>query len=61
MVNIAVSYSSYLEASDIEGRRKGPSYSIETINIVKNLYETDLDLYFILGIDTFRILRPGRL
>ncbi len=60
MVNIAVSYSSYLEASDIEGRRKGPSYSIETINIVKNLYETDLDLYFILGIDTFRDIKTWK-
>ncbi|MBN1905942.1 MAG: nicotinate (nicotinamide) nucleotide adenylyltransferase [Deltaproteobacteria bacterium] len=54
MAKIAVSYSSYLEASDIEGRRKGPSYSIETINIIKNLYGTDLDLFFILGIDTFK-------
>lgn len=60
MVNIAVSYSSYLEASDIEGRRKGPSYSIETINIVKNLYGTDVDLYFILGIDTFRDIKTWK-
>jgi nicotinate-nucleotide adenylyltransferase len=60
MVNIAVSYSSYLEASDIEGRRKGPSYSIETINIIKNHYRTDLNLYFILGIDTFRDIKSWK-
>ncbi len=54
MTKIAVSYSSYLEASDIEGRRKGPSYSIETINIIMNLYGADLELFFILGIDTFK-------
>ncbi len=54
MTKIAVSYSIYLEASDIEGRRKGPSYSIETINIIKNNYGTDLELFFILGIDTFK-------
>jgi nicotinate-nucleotide adenylyltransferase len=54
MTKIAASYSDYLEASDIEGQRKGPSYSIETIRIIKNIYGTDLELFFILGIDAFR-------
>ena len=50
MTKIAASYSDYLEASDIEGRRKGPSYSIETIRIIRNIYSTDLELFFIMGI-----------
>ncbi len=54
MTKIAASYSDYLEASDIEGRRKGPSYSIETIRIIRDIYGTDLELFFIMGIDTFK-------
>lgn len=53
MTKIAASYSDYLEASDIEGQRKGPSYSIETIRIIKDLYGPGLELYFILGSDAF--------
>jgi nicotinate-nucleotide adenylyltransferase len=54
MTKIAASYSDYLEASEIEGQIKGPSYSIETIRIIRGIYGTDLELFFILGIDTFK-------
>jgi len=54
MTRIAASYSDYLEASDMEGQRQGPSYSIETIRIIRNLYGADLELFFIMGIDTFK-------
>ncbi len=54
MTRIASSYSEYLEASDIEGQRKGPSYSIETIRIIRNNYGSGLELFFILGSDAFR-------
>ena len=54
MAGIAVEYSDYLEASDIEGCRKGPSYSIETIRIIRERYKNRLDLFFILGSDAFK-------
>lgn len=54
MTKMAASYSDYLETSDIEGRRKGPSYSIETIRIIRNIYGTDIEMFFIMGIDTFK-------
>lgn len=46
--------SDYLEACDIEGHRKGPSYSIETIRIIREKYGEPLALFFILGSDAFK-------
>ena len=54
MTKIGASYSGYLEASDIEGHRKGPSYSIETIRIIREKYENQIELFFILGSDAFK-------
>ncbi len=54
MTEIASENSDYLEASDIEGCRKGPSYSIETIKIIREKYKDRLDLFFILGSDAFK-------
>jgi len=54
MTKIGASCSEYLEASDIEGRRKGPSYSIETIRIIREKYDGQLELFFILGSDAFK-------
>jgi len=53
MTKIGASYSRYLEASDIEGQRKGPSYSIETIRIIREKYGSETELFFILGSDAF--------
>ncbi|MBN2417973.1 MAG: nicotinate (nicotinamide) nucleotide adenylyltransferase [Deltaproteobacteria bacterium] len=54
MTRLAAEYSDYLEACDIEGLRKGPSYSIETIRIIREKYRNNLALYFILGSDAFK-------
>ncbi|NLA74589.1 MAG: nicotinate-nicotinamide nucleotide adenylyltransferase, partial [Deltaproteobacteria bacterium] len=51
MTRIAASCSSYLEASDIEGQRKGPSYTVETIRIIRDIYPAEAHLFFVLGID----------
>lgn len=53
MTRIGASASDYLEACDIEGHREGPSYSIETIRIIREKYGGQLELFFILGIDAF--------
>ena len=54
MTKIGASCSELLEACDIEGHRKGPSYSIETIRIIREIYGNQLELFFILGSDAFR-------
>jgi len=54
MTKIAAACSNFLEASDMEGLRKGPSYSIETIRIIREKYKNRLELFFILGSDAFK-------
>ena len=54
MTKIAAAYSDYLEACDIEGLRKGPSYSIETIRVIREKYGNQLELFFVLGSDAFK-------
>ncbi len=49
----AAEASPLLEAMDLEGRRQGHSYSIETLREFHRLYGPDLELYFILGMDAF--------
>ena len=53
MTRIASAESPLLKVLDIEGRRQGFSYSIETLKIFHTLYRPDLDLYFVLGMDAF--------
>ena len=53
MVRMAVGESPFLEALDLEGRRQGLSYSIETLKELHRLFAPDPELYFILGMDAF--------
>jgi nicotinate-nucleotide adenylyltransferase len=53
MARIAVEGSSLLTAFDLEGRRKGLSYSIETLKEFHRLHPSHLELFFILGADAF--------
>ncbi|MDY7036153.1 MAG: nicotinate-nucleotide adenylyltransferase [Thermodesulfobacteriota bacterium] len=53
MVRLALNDSPILGALDLEGRRLGLSYSIETIREFKALFKTDLELFFFIGMDAF--------
>jgi nicotinate-nucleotide adenylyltransferase len=53
MVTLAAGLSPLLEAFDLEGRRQGLSYSVETLEELHRLFAPDPDLYFILGMDAF--------
>jgi nicotinate-nucleotide adenylyltransferase len=53
MARLAVEGSSLLVAFDLEGRRKGLSFSIETLKEFHRLYPSDLELFFIVGTDAF--------
>lgn len=52
MVELAIARNSFFEISDIEYKRPGKSYSVHTMEELRNIYH-DTILYFILGIDTF--------
>ena len=57
MVRTAVGESPLLEALDLEGRRQGLSYSIETLKELRRVFAPDPELYFILGMDAFYEIR----
>jgi nicotinate-nucleotide adenylyltransferase len=53
MTRLAVAESPWLEILDLEGRRPGPSYSIETLKEIHGYFGSQLDLFFLLGSDAF--------
>jgi len=53
MTRLAVSKLKGYNVSDIELKRSGPSYTVDTINHFKDILPDDASLYFILGIDAF--------
>lgn len=53
MTRLAASDSSIFEIEDLEGRRQGLSYSIETLKELRKRYQSNTEFYFILGIDAF--------
>jgi nicotinate-nucleotide adenylyltransferase len=53
MAQLAVGDSSLLEVLDLEGKRPGLSYSIETLKEFHNIFSPDPELFFILGVDAF--------
>jgi len=53
MARLACEPSPVLEVSDLEGKRGGPSYSIETLKELKGKFGPMVELFFILGTDAF--------
>ena len=56
MIRLAVSEYSRLNSviiSDVELKRSGPSYTVDTVNHFKSILPYNSRLYFILGIDAF--------
>jgi len=53
MVKLASKISPFLEVWDIEGKKPGLSYSIETLRIFHSFFGSDLELFFIIGTDAF--------
>jgi nicotinate-nucleotide adenylyltransferase len=52
MINLAIKDNSYFTVSDIELKRKGLTYTIDTLRELKVKYGIQADLYFIIGTDT---------
>ncbi|MFH1243403.1 MAG: nicotinate-nucleotide adenylyltransferase [Pseudomonadota bacterium] len=53
MAQMAVGDSSRLEVLDMENRRPGLSYSIETLREFRTLFSPKAEIFFILGTDAF--------
>jgi nicotinate-nucleotide adenylyltransferase len=52
MVRMAIAGNPQFTFSDIEGKREGKSYSIDTLHMFRELYPED-EFYFIMGSDSF--------
>jgi nicotinate-nucleotide adenylyltransferase len=53
MIRLAVGSDSDFSVSDIELKRQGPSYTIDTLKHFKSSLSNNICLYFILGMDAF--------
>jgi nicotinate-nucleotide adenylyltransferase len=53
MIRLAIAGHPCFKASDIEKKRKGKSYSIQTLRFFKKTYGSKADLFFIVGMDAF--------
>jgi nicotinate-nucleotide adenylyltransferase len=56
MVRLAISGNPHFESSDLENKRKGTSFTIDTINALRHRYP-GAELYFITGLDSFIEIR----
>ena len=57
MIRLAIRGNPAFEISSLEGRRKGPSYTIDTVRRFLDLHGKDVELFFILGQDAFQDIR----
>ena len=53
MLDLAVKRNPCFFTSDVELKRPGKSYSIETVSCFKQAFEEELSLFFIMGMDAF--------
>lgn len=60
MVRLALGDSPLLEVLDLEGKRPGLSYSIETLKEMHKSFGPEAELYFILGADAFQEIRTWK-
>jgi nicotinate-nucleotide adenylyltransferase len=53
MVRLAIASDPTLAISDVEIRRQGKSYSIDTIRLLQQEYGAQTQLFFLIGLDAF--------
>ena len=65
MLYLAVAGKPHLKVSSMEIERPGPSYTVETIAALRRQYDSQAEIYFILGWDSLAQLaewrEPGRI
>jgi nicotinate-nucleotide adenylyltransferase len=57
MVKLAIQGNPHFSASDLELKRRGRSYTIQTVSYFRARYGGDTNLFFILGEDAFREIK----
>ncbi len=61
MIRLAIEGNPAFSFSDVENRRAGTSYSVETVEYLLDKYRLEnLELYFILGQDAFHAIRTWK-
>ena len=60
MVRLAIASDSAFSISDIEMRRPGKSYTIDTIRLLQQEYGQETRLFFLIGLDAFLEIRTWR-
>lgn len=60
MVNLAIADNPYFESSDIEVRRSGITYTLDTILELRSNHGEDLEIYFIMGEDSLFYLETWK-
>jgi nicotinate-nucleotide adenylyltransferase len=60
MVRLAIENNPHFACSDVENRREGHSYSIETVSYFQEQYPKDLDIYFVVGQDAFQAIQTWK-
>jgi nicotinate-nucleotide adenylyltransferase len=64
MIEIAIMGNGHFELSDCEVKRRGPSYSADTLEELRGALDDDVELYLIVGLDALaeidRWRRPER-
>ncbi len=53
MTRLAVEDNDLIEVLDIEGTRSGPSYSVDTLENLRNEMGLNIKIFFLLGMDAF--------
>jgi len=53
MINLAFEVDEKIYVSDIELKKGGVSYTIDTLSEIKRLHGKDTEIFFILGVDAF--------
>jgi len=57
MIELAIEGTSCFEVSDIESKREGPSYALDTVEYFQKIYGKDLKIAWLVGNDTIKELR----
>ena len=57
MLKLAIGSDKNFKLSDIEIKRKGRSYSVDTMKVLRKKYEKPIELFFITGSDSLKELR----
>ncbi len=60
MIRLAIAGHPFLRVSDVEKKREGKSYSIQTVRFFKENLDPGSELFFILGIDAFLEIETWR-